>query len=579
MATQTDTNYLEAARSEDLKLAEVRDLSVVTEFERRILDSLKSTGSHLLQGARGVGKSTLLRYAEIEMDSDFKTEKVLAVYVNFKTSTLLEGIEAGQKNAFQIWVNTKILQALHEKLVSQGLLKATDVSDPYQNVFGISSVEKTGTFLDEKLRQLQKLAFTSDRKAVEAEIGAEFLDRLFDPSSLSEVVKEVVTRFKLNRLIFLFDEAAHTFIPSQQEIFFEIFKLLHGGAVACKAAVYPTVTSYGRNFEVGQDAIVLPLDRYEPAGHGKKLYRMQFREIVEKRVPQQARRRKEIFGHGELLDLCIDVSSGNPRAFLHILAATLSSGFSERAIGLAVQDYVDRELLPYHLNLAKRLPKFAAHVRVGFELLRQYIVPEIRKKNRQETKSGYQSAFFTVPRDISPNLRLALDVMCYSGMLISKGTVKIAKERTGQRYMVNIALLLNERAFSSSRLSESLDHISLTDYREFSPGDPQIESYLSEITAASDTCTQCSLALNPNSKFCSNCGTAVTKTGSIIAGLLDESVDKLSITRKMKDRVRPRFPKVGNIVQARREEIMEIRYIKDVRSRMIKNAADEFISG
>jgi len=579
MPIQTDTNYLEAARSEDLKLAEVRDLSVVTEFERRILDSLKSTGSHLLQGARGVGKSTLLRYSEIEMDSDFKANKVLAVYVNFKTSTLLEGIEAGQKNAFQIWVNTKILQALHEKLVSQGLLKATDVSDPYQNVFGISSVEKTGTFLDEKLRQLQKLAFTSDRKAVEAEIGADFLDRLFDPSSLSDVVKEVVTRFKLNRLIFLFDEAAHTFIPSQQEIFFEIFKLLHGGAVACKAAVYPTVTSYGRNFEVGQDAIVLPLDRYEPAGHGKKLYRMQFREIVEKRVPQQARRRKEIFGHGELLDLCIDVSSGNPRAFLHILAATLSSGFSERAIGLAVQDYVDRELLPYHLNLAKRLPKFAAHVRVGFELLRQYIVPEIRKKNRQETKSGYQSAFFTVPRDISPNLRLALDVMCYSGMLISKGTVKIAKERTGQRYMVNIALLLNERAFSSSRLSESLDHISLTDYREFSPGDSQIESYLTEITAASDTCTQCSIALSPNSKFCSSCGTAVTKTGSIIAGLLDESVDKLSITNKMKDRVRPRFPKVGNIVQARREEIMEIRYIKDVRSRMIKNAADEFISG
>lgn len=579
MATQTDTNYLEAARSEDLKLAEVRDLSVVTEFERRILDSLKSTGSHLLQGARGVGKSTLLRYAEIEMDSDFKNNKVLAVYVNFKTSTLLEGIEAGQKSAFQIWVNTKILQALHEKLVSQGLLKATDVSDPYQNVFGISSVEKTGTFLDEKLRQLQKLAFTSDRKAVEDELGAEFLDRLFDPSSLSDVVKEVVTRFKLSRLIFLFDEAAHTFIPSQQEIFFEIFKLLHGGAIACKAAVYPTVTSYGRNFEVGQDAIVLPLDRYEPAGHGKKLYRMQFREIVEKRVPQQARRRKEIFGHGELLDLCIDVSSGNPRAFLHILAATLSSGFSERAIGLAVQDYVDRELLPYHLNLAKRLPKFAAHVRVGFELLRQYIVPEIRKKNRQETKSGYQSAFFTVPRDISPNLRLALDVMCYSGMLISKGTVKIAKERTGQRYMVNIALLLNERAFASSRLSDSLDHISLTDYREFSPGDSQIESYLAEITAASDTCTQCSVALGPNSKFCSNCGTAVTKTGSIIAGLLDESTDKLSISNKMKDRVRPRFPKVGNIVQARREELMEIRYIKDVRSRMIKNAADEFISG
>lgn len=397
MTTRNNVDYLEAARSEDLKAQEVFDLSVVTEFERRILDSLKSTGAHLLQGARGVGKTTLLRYAEIELDKEFMENKVLAVYVNFKTSTLLEGIDAGQKSAFQIWVNTKILQALHEKLVGQGLIKSSDISDPYQSVFGISNVEKTGTFLNDKLRQLQKLAFASDRRAVVAELGEEFLDRLFDPSFLSDIVKDVVGRFSLERLVFFFDEAAHTFIPSQQETFFEIFKLLHGGAISCKAAVYPTVTSYGRNFEVGQDAIILPLDRYEPAGPGKRLYRKQFRDILDKRLPGQSKKRKEIFSHGELLDLCIDVSSGNPRAFLHILTSTLSSGLTERSVGLSAQEYVDKELLPYHLNLAKRLPKFSTHVRVGLDLLKQYLVPEIRKKNRQETKSGYQSAFFTVP--------------------------------------------------------------------------------------------------------------------------------------------------------------------------------------
>ena len=108
--------YLEAARSEDLKLQEVRDLGVVTDFERNIIDSLKAPGAHLLQGARGVGKTTLLRLAETEMDATFEVTKVLCVYVNFKTSTLLEGISAGQKSAFQIWVNTKILQSIHEKL-------------------------------------------------------------------------------------------------------------------------------------------------------------------------------------------------------------------------------------------------------------------------------------------------------------------------------------------------------------------------------------------------------------------------------------------------------------------------------
>jgi hypothetical protein len=64
-------------------------------------------------------------------------------------------------------------------------------------------------------------------------------------------------------------------------------------------------------------------------------------------------------------------------------------------------------------------------------MLRAYIIPEIRTKNHRETKSGYQSAFFTVQRDMSPNLKLSLDLMCYSGVLLNKGTVKIAERQKG----------------------------------------------------------------------------------------------------------------------------------------------------
>jgi hypothetical protein len=274
-------DYLEAARSEDLKLSEVRDLSVVTTFERDALDSLKGPGAHLLQGARGVGKTTLLRYAELELDANFLQSRTLGVYINFKTGTLLEGITAGQRSAFQIWVNTKILQSFHEKLVHLNLLSSSAKNDPYERVFGITSVERTGTLLNQKLHQIQQLAFAADRAQVEKELGEDFLNQLYDPAFLGGLIRDVVTKFGLERVVFFFDEAAHTFIPSQQEIFFEIYKFLHGGLICCKAAVYPTVTSYGRNFEVGQDAIIIPMDRYEPAGHGKRLYREQFREIVD----------------------------------------------------------------------------------------------------------------------------------------------------------------------------------------------------------------------------------------------------------------------------------------------------------
>jgi uncharacterized OB-fold protein len=573
-------DYLEAARSEDLKLHEVKELGVVTEFERNIINSLKGPGAHLLQGARGVGKTTLLRLAEVELDAEFPRARALAVYVNFKTSTLLEGISAGQKSAFQIWVNTKILHGVHEKLVALRLLEVHGATDPYERVFGITGVEQTGTFLAQKLHQIQKLAFANDKAAVEQELGEEFLNNLFDPSFLGSVLREVAERFSFQRIILLFDEAAHTFIPSQQEIFFELFKFLQGGYISCKAAVYPTVTSYGRNFEVGHDAVILSMDRYEPAGPGRKIYRTQFREIVEKRIPKGSRKRKDIFTHGELLDLCVDISTGNPRAFLHILNEVVRSGFSARAVSLAAQSYVDRELLPYHTNLEKRLPKYSSHVRVGMEMLRHYIVPEIRKKNRSETKSSYQAAAFTLPiRDVSPNLRLALDILAYSGSLLAKGTVKIANQKTGQRYVVNVALLLSERAFASSDLKGSLDAISLTDYREFSATDSNLETYVAELKSPNDTCPNCSSALAPNARFCAQCGQPVEKGAAVISGLLEDSIDALSISDRLRDRVRPKFPKVGHIVQAQREELMTIDYIKEVRSRIIKNAAEEHISG
>ena len=575
----TDIDLLHAARCEDLQYSQIKELSVEGDFERKTIDTLKGSGAHLLQGARGMGKSMLLRLAEIELDAGFSSGRQLGVYVNFKTSTLLEGVRAGERDAFQIWVNVKILQALHEKLAFLNLIGKSGDRDPYYRVFQIESVEGTKTVLEDKIHLLQKLALKgSNREDTIKDLGQEFLDRIIDTNFLRTVINSVVDQFKITKLIILFDEAAHTFIPSQQEIFFEIFKLLHGERISVKAAVYPTVTNYGRNFEVGQDAIILAMDRFEPGEAGRSENRKLFRALLDKRLPARGSTRKHVFSRGEILNLCIDLSTGNPRAFLHLLNRALDQGFSERAVTLAAQEYVDQELLPYHLNLSKRLPKFAHHVRVGLDLLRAYIIPEIRTKNHRQTKSGYQSAFFTVQRDMSPNLKLALDILCYSGVLLNKGTVKIAERQTGLRYMINLALLATEKAFSSAKLGEAMGSISLTDYREFSASDPQIATFLRTLQEASDQCTVCLNPLPANAKFCSECGTQV-EAKSIISTLLDEPVGHLSISYRLVTRISPQFPRVGDVVQARREELMRIDYIKEVRSRMIKNAADEFISG
>lgn len=67
-----DLDLLQAARCEDLEYQQIKDLTVLGYNERKIVDTLKQSGSHLLQGARGIGKSMLLRQAETEMDNEFK---------------------------------------------------------------------------------------------------------------------------------------------------------------------------------------------------------------------------------------------------------------------------------------------------------------------------------------------------------------------------------------------------------------------------------------------------------------------------------------------------------------------------
>lgn len=571
-------DLLHRARTEDIDDYLILRLAVIGENERKIIDILKGGGSHLLQGARGCGKSMLFKTAESELDNDFQKDKCLGVYVNFKTSTLLEGVKADHRDAFQIWVGAKILQALFDKLTALNLIGSETETDPFHRIFGIKSIFGMKQAIQEKIHLLQKLSTKESIKTTIEGLGEDFLDKAYDIGYVHEVLKEIVNECQIKRVIFLFDEAAHTFIPSQQEIFFEIFKLLHGGSIAVKAAVYPTVTSYGKNFEIGHDAIVVEMGKFQPGTVGRSSNRTMFRELLDKRLPAKPSIRKKIYSKGQLLDHCIDLSTGNPRTFLHLFNRLFDTGYTDRALSLVTQEYIDGELLPYHKGLAKRLPKYAHHVKIGLDLLRGYIIPEIRKKNHRDKKSKYQSAFFTTQRNLPANLKLALDILSYSGILSKQGTVKIAERKTGQRYMVHLAYMYTEKAFSSTSLAIIMVALSLTDYREFSSADPQMDTYLKSLKEASDECTQCSAELPPNAKFCLECGHKVEQA-SIIGQLLDESVFELSISDKIAKRLERVFPKVGDVIHATRNEIMRIPYIKEVRSKIIKNAADEFISG
>ena len=319
------------------------------------------------------------------------------------------------------------------------------------------------------------------------------------------------------------------------------------------------------------------MDRFD-TGKGLEEVRDLFREIFDKRVQSNNSLKKKVYSKGELLDQCIYTSSGNPRAFFHILLKAIDNGFNTYGVNNAIQDYVDSELIPYHNQVAKRLPKYSNHVVTGFQLCRTYLIDEIKKKNNRPKKSGYQSAFFTIDRDISPNLKIALDLLCYSGILTKKGTVKISSSRTGQRYMVHLAMMVTEKAFKNTKVLDAIKSLSLTDYREFSSNDKTIEQFSEDIKADGDLCSNCGTEVSLEAKFCSQCGHQIERT-SLISKLLDDSIDKISVTSGTVKLVKETYPLVGDLLQATKKDLMDLYYIGQVRSRMLKNAVEEYISG
>jgi hypothetical protein len=581
---------LQQARTEDLTAEEIIRYKCVGNNEQQILPLLTGPGCHLLEGSRGVGKSMLLKLAEMQLDERFPIDKAIGVYVTFKSSVLLENDRfSNELYSFRIWVMAKILQAFTDKLLKLGLIEGASTLDPYKRLLDVSDMPVHGLSLDHKITKLQMLALTKDsseRARIEKEIGADFAETFNNVDLVTNTIRDICKTINVSRVVFLFDEAAHTFISDQQKIFFDMVKLLHGNEVSVKVAVYPGVTSYGGNFEYGQDAIPIPLERYDMyTSSARNENRTFFRELLSKRLGNSPLAKK-FFNRGEALDLAIYLSNGNPRALLHIMSKfDGKEEFSVRNVLLRAAEYVESELVLYHKELSKRLPRLASIVDLGFDVLRNYIVPEIKKKNEGKGPAyRKQTAFFTLEKECHFKIHRATELLCYSGLLIRLGFVKIRDRKTAPRYAVNLGLLVTDRAFASAfarRPLEAISRISKDDYREFYYSDVEFEKLVEQHRDKLAPCTHCGKERESyQHQGCPYCMTPYPKD-EILPALLEDGVEKLAMSGRIKEYVRAdgRFIKVKNILSSSLEELDTIFQVGPVRARIIRNAAEEYVSG
>lgn len=584
MPNSVTESLIDLARAEDFSDDQFVSCYTETERERDLVEKLKGPGAHLLEGPRGVGKSTLLKKAELELDEAYNTDKILAVYVNFKASLLVDtGPSEIGYSPFLCWVAAKLLDSLYKKCRTLQVLTTNDIDERYQRLLGISN-NATASGLEEIVRDLQGLstATTEDKKREIIErIKKRGLDNFSNVEAIAEFVRQIAKDKSLVRVNFLFDEAAHTFDERQQETFFEFFKLLHGDIIAVKAAVYPGITSYGGNFEIGQDAIKLSFSSIdENLQNARDQLRKHFRELLQKRLP--APDFGKLANRGEALDMLILLSNGNPRMFLQAISKLISSKeISKRSALSASNDFVSTELISYHAGLKKRLPRFASHIDLGIELVKAHLIPELQKKNQGKGEDPkIQTVYFTIDPLIQYKIHKSIALLEYSGFLYSKSVVKTANRKQAKRYALHLGVAANDKVFHSSMSRDpdkAIKILSLTDYREFYSSDDRFSELVNDYPDQ-QTCPNGHIR-QTEGNFCPICGERF-KMDHVIESLLNDSIDNLSLSDFLYSKVREFGAlTVRDVLNLTESRLQEAYRIGPKRSRQIINVAEEYITG
>ena len=77
-------------RTEELSKDQIISYYVASDADRKIVDYLKSKTPVILVGSRGIGKTFLMRIAEQELLDLFEEQKVLPVFLTFRSASLLQ---------------------------------------------------------------------------------------------------------------------------------------------------------------------------------------------------------------------------------------------------------------------------------------------------------------------------------------------------------------------------------------------------------------------------------------------------------------------------------------------------------
>jgi hypothetical protein len=543
-------------RAENLSWNELRNWTTYTSREHHIVKKLRGPGAKLVTGPRGSGKSTLLKTAYYQ---SLDARDALPIYVNYAKSLALEPLFHQRADAIQLfrqWILWKIIRGL------QAAFADVRLSLP-------SGLEEIASQATTVLR-----AFESGNVGIAIALA---------PSQVVELLEEAAHCFGSERCVVLMDDAAHAFSPEQQREFFEVFRELRSRRVACKAAVYPGVTSYSPNMQVGHEAELL--EAWSQPDEDDYLDGM--RKLVGRRLP--ASYSDSLKDKQELVDYLALAAFGLPRAFLNMLADVFDVDAekvprptklkAERAVANQAQ-----EVRGVFSALGVKLPRYSTFVAMGGELERA-LIRTVSQYNSLQISSAKKAKVVAIEQPIDPALQKLLNMLEYAGLVRPSGAVSRGVKGRFSRYTIHYSLLLSENALrlgKSVAIQEPVKALTNKNPHAFArtKGVKLLgEGYANRCTLDLPACQNClAPRISEEQRFCMRCGHELSEA-SIYAELLHAPVSVLALPQKKIDGIADSssLRTVQDILLDDELQLLrKVRGIGPVWSRKIRTAAEEF---
>lgn len=418
----------------------------------------------LLEGNRGVGKSHILKFIEKISDNVFKEEKILTVYISFSEALKIDRITGsyGTYDPFIQWASMKTLHAIFEKAKKLELCQEPGHLNLVCNkIFGKLKDEKKIYVLLEELvnnlemtpiQQIEKL-YKMTIKIITDKIGLpsfeigekktnEILQNLEHIPIIKDAIKLLIKTANIERIIILFDEAAHTLLPEQQGKFFTFFKGLKDNKISVKAAVYPLITNYGDQFDYVHDAKVVRINRSELDYED---YINFFDTILKKRIGINNNKYKMLSEKPKLYHLVMFAAFGNPRLFFDLIdEINYDKPLKKTDILKVIKIFVDTKIWEYFRDAA-RTKRFESYMKFGESLTKEILIPKVIRGNKDNIY------FLLKDKDYSSGkqMKIIFDYLVYGGIIAYREKRSVGHGEYGRAYALNIAIALSENLISS----------------------------------------------------------------------------------------------------------------------------------